>query len=266
MEVDLDPTLSRDDNEPFDELLKFDADHDQHHAKLYTHLVTCRRRDSWYDLKSDEVVSQTEFKWQLEHGSNHSTRVIVEYSKNPDYKIIARTEGVLDDFKSNLGLKLLRYAADLRQVAQSTSMQLDLSRDERVGELFDLAEVFDQIDPWLIEALLIADVKLNEYCSKREFWDTLLFKMGFKKRKMIAHVRSFYLEMRKRALNDLELPVVIEEHAHFDVPVSALRGAAISIAEVHHLLDGDRVILMSWDEKKQMDLRVNHTEKGYTLS
>ena len=216
------------DYEPFSELFQVK---NPGHAKSYVQIIKAKRFSLWYDWIEDDLISQTEFAWR---DVNHR---IAEVSTNPEYRIFSRVRGYVERFEVGLGPELIQFASQIRQLARGAALQLDTGEDQ----LFALAKTFGQLDPWVIEALLIADRRLSDYCVKREFWDQLLVDIGFTKQKLIANLKSFYLESRKRG--DENSPHFVREHVDLNQRMESLRGHALRIAEFHDLLDGDRVEL-----------------------
>lgn len=240
------------DYEPFSELLQVK---NPELARHYVQIIKAKRFNLWYDWIATEMISQKEFDWRQSHG------LIAESSSNPEYRIFSRDQGAIADFEADMGPKLLQFAAQMRQLARGASLQLDTGEEQ----LFVLAKIFRDLDPWVIEALLIANRNLNDHCSKREFWDQLLVDIGFKKQKLISNLMTFYLETRRRMSSGQMSHAVIVEHINLDQPLESLRGHAMRIAEFNSLLEDDQVELHELDETDWMSFTVRLTRDGIDM-
>lgn len=224
------------DDDFFYSVRKFEGKYDSKLHHLFHMIVKASEKGMWYDIDHDQLFTSSEYNWMLKNGR------ISHYSKNPSYPIFGRVK----DYVDRKGPKVAKYAEDLRILGTGIVTNLDTDRGKETLKL--LAKELSSLSADLIHNLKYSHQKMAEYYKNPQFWYSLISFEQKRRGLPISKPVSYDLEPIYHGMRRSERNVIVREHISKQTKPE---GYAIYVAEMHGLVDGDEVILLSEKEENE---------------
>lgn len=240
----------------FPAIKTFESSHEPRLHKLFHRVVKASERNMWYDPDTDTMVSHSEFEWMKKKG------LFNQYSGNSKHPIF----GDVTNYVSHIGPVILDYAKELRTLGVMIITILDAGSDT----LPIFAKALNGLNSDLIHNLRYSHPNMRDYYDSLDLWIDLIHLEQARQGLDISTPLSDSLERIYMGLRRKKHPMVIKEHISKKINGE---GAAIAIAQLYDLVDGDEVVLLLSEEgepelenEEMYRFRITLTKDGVTLS